>query len=74
MIVIETKLKKLPEKCNKCKYSYTNGGWGYGTERFCSVSFVKGMCRPCPIDFVKEKRNWEYQRPEWCPLKENNND
>ena len=71
MIVIKTKLKKLPEKCNKCKYSYTNGGWGYGTKRFCSVSFEKNMCRPCPIKFVKEKRNYEYQRPEWCHLKEN---
>ena len=70
MIVIKTKLKKLPEKCNKCKYSYINGRWGYGTERVCSVSFEKGMCRPCPIEFVKEKRNYEYQRPEWCHLKD----
>lgn len=66
MIVIETKFKKFPEKCNKCKYSYI----GAKGERFCSVSFNKNMCRPCPIDFVAEKRNWEYQRPEWCPLKE----
>ena len=70
MIVIKTKLKKLPEKCNKCKYSYTYGGWSYDTKRFCSVSFEKGMCRPCTIEFVKEKRNYEYRRPKWCPLKD----
>ena len=70
MLVIETKLKKLPEKCNKCKYSYTNGGYGYGTERFCAVSFQKDMCRPCPIEYVPEKRNYKFQRPDWCPLKE----
>ena len=40
------------------------------TNRRQDVSFEKGMCRPCPIEFVKEKRNWEFQRPEWCPLRE----
>lgn len=33
MIVIKTKLKKLPEKCNKCKYSYLRCH-----ERFCAVT------------------------------------
>ena len=68
MIVIETKLKKIPEKCNKCKYSYVNGGFGIDAQRFCGVSFRKDMCLPCPKEFDKEKRNWEYQRPDWCPL------
>ena len=70
MIVIETKLKKLPLKCNKCKYSYVSGGFGIDTERFCAVSFRNGECCPCPIEFIPEKRNWEYQRPDWCPLKD----
>lgn len=70
MIVIETKLKKLPPKCNKCKYSYVSGDFGIDSERFCAVSFRNGECRLCPIEFVPEKRNWEYQRPDWCPLKE----
>lgn len=74
MIVIETKLKKLPEKCNQCKYSRTNSGWSYDAGRFCSVSFKNGMHRLCPIEFVKEKRNWEFQRPDWCPLREVNNE
>lgn len=37
MIVIETNLKVLPKKCNKCKYSYFNHG-----DRFCVVSFKDG--------------------------------
>ena len=68
MIVIKTKLKKLPEKCNKCKYSYLRYD-----ERFCSVTFIDGgLCRCCPYEYNKEKRNWEYTKPEWCPLMEVN--
>ena len=67
MIVIKTKLKKLPEKCNKCKYSYLSN------ERFCAISFYKGMNRVCNQVFNKEKHNWEYVRPDWCLLKDINN-
>lgn len=70
MIVIETKLKKLPEKCNKCKYSYldeVNGPFIYN--RFCGVVFQKGLNPVCPMEFNKEKNNYEYTKPDWCPLK-----
>ena len=65
MIVIETKLKVMPKKCTKCKYSYLSEG-----ERFCAVSFINGCNRACPYEYNKEKRNWEYTKPDWCPLKE----
>lgn len=69
MIIIETKLKKLPEKCNKCKYSYL-AGFSYDAARICSVVYKNGENPACPMEFNKEKRNWEYKRPDWCPLKE----
>lgn len=65
MIVIETKLKVLPEKCNKCKFSY----YRYN-ERFCAVAFINGFNRACPYEYIEEKNNWEYRKPSWCPLKQ----
>lgn len=65
MIVIQTNMKVLPKKCNRCKYSYCRYD-----DRFCSVSFVDGMPRAIPYEFNKEKRNWMYVKPDWCPLKE----
>ena len=65
MIVIETNLKVLPKKCNKCKYSYFNSG-----DRFCAVSFKDGLNRCCPYEYNEAKRNCEYGKPDWCPLKD----
>ena len=65
MIVIETKLKVLPKKCNKCKYSYLRYD-----DRFCAVSFINGVNRICPYEYNESKRNCEYGKPDWCPLKE----
>ena len=65
MIVIETNLKILPKKCNKCKYSYFNDG-----DRFCAVSFKDGLNRCCPYDYNEAKRNYEYSKPNWCPLRD----
>lgn len=65
MIVIETKLKVIPEKCNKCKYSYLRYD-----DRFCAVSFINGLNRICPYEYNESKRNWEYSKPSWCPLKQ----
>ena len=71
MIVIETKLKVLPTKCNKCKYSYIVGS-RTGSERVCEVTFKNGLHPMCPMEFNKEKNNWEYVKPNWCPLREVN--
>ena len=69
MIVIQTKLKVLPKKCNKCRYSYLSSD-DYDAQRVCGVVFKNGLNPPCPYEFNKEKNNWEYTKPDWCPLKE----
>lgn len=65
MIVIKTKIRVLPKTCSKCKYSYLKYG-----NRFCAVSFVDTMNRCCPYEYNTAKRNWEYVKPDWCPLRE----
>lgn len=59
MIVAKTKMKKIPESCNKCALSYIgmNG-------RFCKIE--KAMC---PME-RSEHKNLKYTRPDWCPLQE----
>jgi hypothetical protein len=69
MIIIETKLKVLPTKCNKCRYSYLTDG-SYDATRVCSVVLKNGWNPACPMKFNKEKKNWEYTKPNWCPLRE----
>jgi hypothetical protein len=69
MIIIETKLKVLPTKCNKCRYSYLTDG-SYDAARVYSVVLKNGWNPVCPMEFNKEKKNWEYTKPSWCPLRE----
>lgn len=73
MIVIETKLKVLPVKCNKCKYSYFTNKIN-GDVRVCGVVFKGGLNPVCPIEFNKDKNNWEHIKPNWCPLREVKNE
>ena len=65
MIVIKTKLKKIPEKCNKCAYSYLDRG-----DRFCGALVKNGLNPLCDYEFNKGKNNWEYKRRRDCPLVE----
>ena len=67
MIFIKTNLKEIPAKCNKCRYSYL-GSADYDAQRFCGVLFKKGTNPPCPMEFNKEKNNWEYTKRSDCPL------
>ena len=67
MIIIETKLKVLPQKCSKCKFSYYRYEYD---NRFCAVAFTNGFNRACPYEYNKEKNNWEYRKPSWCPLRQ----
>ena len=62
MIIVNTKMKKLPEKCTKCKYGIYNS---YDNVRICALTQ-----RVPYYVFNKEKNNWEYVKPRWCPLKE----
>ena len=40
MIVIKTPLKKIPDKCNKCKYSISERNYknSRGVARYCTIS------------------------------------
>lgn len=64
-IVIKTKLKKIPESCAKCKYSFF-----INYHRVCSATPYKESFRDCERKYVSEKRNYVYMRPKWCPLTE----
>lgn len=57
MIVAKTRMKKIPESCNKCKLSYVDL---HG--RFCRVN-----ASMCPME-RSEHKNLKYIRPDWCPL------
>ena len=60
MIVAKTKMKKIPESCNKCVFSKLN--YDYRT------CFISGD-RLCPMKRC-ENGNKKYTRPKWCPLME----
>lgn len=54
MIVIKTKLKKLPEKCNKCKYSYTNSGWAMAQSVFARCHLKKVCVAHVLLNLLKK--------------------
>lgn len=67
MIVAKTKLKKIPEKCTKCKFCLLEPYWGVrqGSIRVCELTRMT-----VPYVYNKEKRNWEYTKADGCPLVE----
>jgi len=74
MIVIETKLKKIPETCTKCKFSETvpiyieEGLWEHFTGNYtrrCSITH-----KEVPYVYIKERKNWCYTKCKNCPLKD----
>lgn len=72
MIIVETKMKRIPSRCTNCKYSFCarESGWW----RHCSLVYCDGFPKEIPKPFVPELKNYVYLRPEWCPLKEINDD
>ncbi len=73
MIIIKTNLRKIPDKCTKCKFSRSelvpNGFYQPTTVRICSITENK-----VPYVFNKEKRNWEYTKAPDCPLRKDGAD
>jgi hypothetical protein len=53
MIVVKTNMKKIPEKCVKCKFSKIEHAWGLNSYRVCSL-----LDRPVPYLYNADKRNW----------------
>ena len=62
MIIIKTGMKKIPDKCKNCKYSFLTD---YESIRYCAITG-----KSIPYLFVPEKKNWKYIKPNWCPLEE----
>ena len=65
MIVVKTQMKKIPDKCVKCKFSKIEHAWGLNSYLVCSL-----LDRPVPYLYNQEKRNWEYTKITGCPLVE----
>ena len=69
MIIVKTKMKKLPETCSKCKFGKTTWTRGFGNIKTCVITN-----KDIDYDFSPEKGNWCYVKPEWCPLVEVSNE
>ena len=75
MIIAKTKLRKIPEKCTKCKLCFEPGGYGRKTNKNSVVDCYK--LKSCfltgtnvPYVYNEEKRNWEFTKCNNCPLEE----
>lgn len=76
MIVAQTKLKKIPEKCLKCKFCIDTGkivrkagcaeNQGLATCYRQKCCFLTGA--EVPFIYNKEKGTWEYTKCKTCPL------
>lgn len=74
MITAQTRLRKIPDKCLKCRFCINDGV----SQKTCkevnyiSKSYVKKKCYltgiEVPYIYNKEKRNWEYLKCQSCPL------
>lgn len=66
MIAIKTALKKIPDKCNKCKFSDfgDNPNNRYVPSRVCMVLNNKEV----PYIYSIELDCHGFIRPDWCPL------
>lgn len=63
MIVIVTKMKKIPETCTKCKYKASDG-WG-GVNTTCSITGDS-----VPWESRDDRRGYKMGRNRNCPLKD----
>ena len=66
MIIVKTRMRKIPDKCKNCKYSFVEHEPydSLGT-RICLLER-----KELEYQFVKESKNWCYIKPDWCPLVE----
>lgn len=68
MIVIKTRMKRIPDTCKRCIYKASLGTWG-NVDRCCTAL---GDNRVLPdLVYDKNRNNYCYpSRPNWCPLTE----
>ena len=77
MIIAQTKLKKIPDKCLKCKFCEDTGRLGNKAVKdngYMSECYRQKKCyltgTEIPYVYNKAKRNWEYTKCKSCPLQE----
>lgn len=64
MVIIKTGMRKIPDKCKNCKYSFVeHEPYDSLGNRICLLER-----KELPYQFVKERKNWCYVKPDWCPL------
>jgi hypothetical protein len=75
MIVIKTNLKKIPDRCLKCRFCVNSGGIARKTTKYNNYiadTYTVKRCyitgREVPYVYNKDKRNWEYDNCKKCPL------
>ena len=62
MIIAKTKMRRIPNNCNKCLFYFWEG---YYKEHYCALTG-----HIIQKEFIKEKRNWCNVKPKDCPLME----
>ena len=68
MICIKTNLKKIPEKCNKCKFSKFIDAWTYQGDRcYPSDRYCMILDKRCP-KIIDSRGARVYSRLPECPL------
>lgn len=77
MIIAKTKLKKIPDKCNSCKFCEYTGQIGRKSVKECGYLGEAYRQKKCfltgvevPFVYNVAKRNWEYTKCKSCPLLE----
>lgn len=77
MIIAKTKLKKIPDKCNNCKFCVDAGiikRKSTKESNYIADSYRQKKCFltsvEVPYEYNKTKRNWEYTKCKNCPLQE----
>lgn len=64
MIIIKTKLSKIPNSCGKCPFSIPEGFSCYDSNIFCAITK-----KDCPFDKTVEGEK-KYKKADWCPIVE----
>ena len=63
MIIAKTRMKKIPENCNKCQFFCCHFGFGADAKSSCSITGDS-----IKKEYNAEKRNWCNVKPNRCPL------
>ena len=74
MIIAHTKLKKIPDKCNKCKFCMDIDITRKSSveSNYYAITYMRKKCYltgvEVPYVYNKDKNNWEYTKCKSCPL------